>query len=472
MEHVFDGIQGLGDAELIASLGEALRDERRAASRRLIAAGVFAMRRDASADPRSAIWCVDAVDSAAAEVGAELGISRFRAAADMRLGITLVARFPLLAERCLAGDVDQRVIASIDDRTALVGDPEILARLDVTLARSAPGWNGLSRRKLEWVLDWLVLDVDPEAVRLAKEREATRYVTVTSDDAGTSRLDGRLPVTDGDIVDRRLDAMASAVCDADPRTKDQRRADALVRLAEGFTTLACRCGTEACSSDDSSVGSSQIVVHVLAEAATVVGESSRSGFVVGRGPVRGGAVEEMVRSGRAKVRPVAASKDLGAVVGYRPTRAAAEFVLCRDLTCRWPGCDRPADRCDDDHTIPWPYGPTHPSNLKAYCRHHHLLKTFWTGPGGWSDAQRPDGTVVVTSPTGRTYASTPLGALFFPHLAVPTGSVVARPVPPAAEARQLTMPRRRRTRAEDVAARIEGERAVNRAEILAHPPPF
>jgi hypothetical protein len=39
-------------------------------------------------------------------------------------------------------------------------------------------------------------------------------------------------------------------------------------------------------------------------------------------------------------------------------------------------CDKPAERCDVDHTTPWPLGPMHPSNTKAYCRTHELLKTF------------------------------------------------------------------------------------------------
>ena len=67
-------------------------------------------------------------------------------------------------------------------------------------------------------------------------------------------------------------------------------------------------------------------------------------------------------------------------------------MRCRDLTCRWPGCDKPAHECDLDHTIPYgDGGPTHASNIKCYCRIHHLVKTFW----GWHDKQLPDGTVIV-----------------------------------------------------------------------------
>jgi len=46
----------------------------------------------------------------------------------------------------------------------------------------------------------------------------------------------------------------------------------------------------------------------------------------------------------------------------------ARFIRCRDLTCRWPGCDQPAAVSDIDHTVPYPVGPTHASNNKLYCR--------------------------------------------------------------------------------------------------------
>ena len=31
---------------------------------------------------------------------------------------------------------------------------------------------------------------------------------------------------------------------------------------------------------------------------------------------------------------------------YTPSPTLAEFVRCRDLTCRFPGCDKPAQVCD------------------------------------------------------------------------------------------------------------------------------
>jgi hypothetical protein len=101
-----------------------------------------------------------------------------------------------------------------------------------------------------------------------------------------------------------------------------------------------------------------------------------------------------------------------------------------------------------------------------------LLKTFYAGPAGWSERQLVDGTIVLTSPSGRLYTTKPSGSLFFPQLAQPGEALGPAAAPPIEPDRTLAMPVRRRTRAADRAARIEWERGLNRARIEANPPPF
>lgn len=129
------------------------------------------------------------------------------------------------------------------------------------------------------------------------------------------------------------------------------------------------------------------------------------------------SVREVAKT--AQLKPVTVPADGAPLAGYRPSAAAKEFLRGRDLTCRWPGCDRPAWKADIDHTLPWPYGPTHPSNNKHYCRTHHVIKTFMPG---WCEQQLPDGTIELTAPTGHVYRSEPHGASMFPALAQPTAS--------------------------------------------------
>lgn len=70
-----------------------------------------------------------------------------------------------------------------------------------------------------------------------------------------------------------------------------------------------------------------------------------------------------------------------AAEGYRPTAAQAAFVVGRDGTCMFPGCDIPANRCQLDHISPYNHdepdagGPTDTENLHALCQRHHNLKT-------------------------------------------------------------------------------------------------
>ncbi|KMO66800.1 hypothetical protein MCHUDSM44219_05735 [Mycolicibacterium chubuense] len=168
---------------------------------------------------------------------------------------------------------------------------------------------------------------------------------------------------------------------------------------------------------------------------------------------------ELIAHG-ATVRFLTDPAALGATDGYRPCAALERFVRARDLTCRFPGCDRPAVFADIDHTQPYPYGATHASNTKCYCRQHHLVKTFWEG---WTDTQAADGTVRVTTPTGHTYTTKPFSTLLFPSWNTTTGPPppASGTTPPRHPGRTSMMPTRRRTRTQNRAAYITRERELN-----------
>jgi hypothetical protein len=111
----------------------------------------------------------------------------------------------------------------------------------------------------------------------------------------------------------------------------------------------------------------------------------------------------------------------------------------------------------------------------SHNRYHHLLKTFWTGINGWRDQQEPDGNIVWTAPTGQSYTTRPGSCLLFPSLCLPTSELRTAPTverPPGD--RGIMMPRRRRTRKQDRAYRIDAERALNDAHVAERnkPPPF
>jgi hypothetical protein len=80
-------------------------------------------------------------------------------------------------------------------------------------------------------------------------------------------------------------------------------------------------------------------------------------------------------------------------------------------------------------------------------------------------------------PTGHTYTTKPGSAVLFPALCRPTGTLWAPGEEPKVWQRGdrgLLMPKRRRTRAENLAKRIEAERKLNDGYIAERnkPPPF
>jgi hypothetical protein len=89
---------------------------------------------------------------------------------------------------------------------------------------------------------------------------------------------------------------------------------------------------------------------------------------------------------------------------YRPPANLREHLITRDQTCRFPGCSRPARRCDIDHIQPYALGgPTDQCNLHCLCSRHHHAKH----DTDWQVTRTPDGTTHWTSPTGRHYTKPP-----------------------------------------------------------------
>ncbi len=189
-------------------------------------------------------------------------------------------------------------------------------------------------------------------------------------------LEGNVLGPDGHALDRRLDELASGVCAGDPRSRAQRRADALGALAAGAGRLACGCGSPDCPSAAAPAPRSTVVIHVVAEQATVAGRGATPAVVAGLdGLIPAQVIAELAAS--ARLVPVAVPEG-GPEAGYTPSARLADFIRCRDLTCRAPGCDRPAVDCDVDHTIPYAQGgPTHPSNLKCLRLSHESMVLRW-----------------------------------------------------------------------------------------------
>jgi hypothetical protein len=92
------------------------------------------------------------------------------------------------------------------------------------------------------------------------------------------------------------------------------------------------------------------------------------------------------------------------VASYRPPNMVCDLVRARNRTCTFPGCRRPAVKCDLDHTVPWQQGGrTCSCNLAPICRQHHRTKQS----PGWTLTQPKPGVLVWTAPHGRSYTVKP-----------------------------------------------------------------
>ncbi|WP_204808637.1 HNH endonuclease signature motif containing protein [Mycobacterium riyadhense] len=451
-------------AALIDRMCAAARAENRAAAAQLVAIGeLFAYRLSRCSDTEE--WAVDTEAAVSAEVGAALRISQGLAGSQLRYARAMRERLPQTAEVFKAGDIDYRMFRTIVYRTDLILDPEVLAGVDGRLAAQVGRWPSMTKKRLAAQVDKIVAKADADAVRRRKECHDDREIVIEDCVEGISEIRGRLSTADAQALDRRLNALAATVCAHDPRTREQRRADAAGSLAAGSDRLECRCGRPDCAAAGRP-GASPVVVHVIAEQATLTGTGTAPASLIGAdGLITPELVAELANT--AKLVPLIHPGDAAPEPHYRPSRALADFVRCRDLTCRWPGCDQPATNCDVDHTIPYAQGgPTHASNLKCLCATHHLVKTFW----GWGEQQLPDGTLILTSPSGHTYVTTPGSALLFPSLCRATGAIAAPEVDLPHDycgERTAMMPKRRRTRAQDRAHRVATERRQNHAARMA-----
>jgi hypothetical protein len=377
-----------------------------------------------SADPDPGYAMITGFARASAEVGAAMNVAPMVASRMVAQAEALDGRLPRIAALLADGDIDWRSVQLIITRTELVSD-DLIAEVDDSLAACIGEWQCWSRRRILNKVDSTVRTVDPDA---AKERRASaegdRYVNVLPQPDGTAQLRGRITAGAAAAFERRIGELLRSVCAKDSRTVDQRRADAFSALSEG-RRLSCDCGRQDCPArtgeDAPSEAGLRTVINVIAGEDTVSGDSDRPGYLEGFGVIDADMVRELAEGAAMRLieRPEVTAAE---AFRYQPSAQMARWIRLRDLTCRFPGCDRPVPNCDIDHTTPFNHadpaagGLTVPWGLAAYCRQHHRLKTFHGGPDGWRDEQLADGTIVWISPTGRVYRTTPAGRELFPEM--------------------------------------------------------
>ncbi|HZW42952.1 MAG TPA: hypothetical protein VFF32_00990, partial [Dermatophilaceae bacterium] len=231
-------------------------------------------------------------------------------------------------------------------------------------------------------------------VRAEPQRGGTGLLLITGDGPRVAAAHGRV-----DAIARRLRKSGS------PRTLDQLRADVA-------TDLLLR-GWIPTDPTFAALGEPPTArVQLITSLPTVMGLDHGVGQIPGWGAISGQQARDLALQAGSIWKRVVTDPLTGRAIEvsattYQVPAGMAEQVKARDRTCRAPGCEIPAGRCDLDHSHEWQPddtgGPTAETNLAALHRGHHNLKTS----GFWDRDQSPDGTLRWTTATGRKVTTYP-----------------------------------------------------------------
>jgi hypothetical protein len=385
--------------------------------------------------------------------------------ADALLGLSReLDRLPMVLASLREGRIDQARAVVFATELALLTRIEACA-IAMALIRPA---EKMTTGQLRAAIRALILATCPGSKQDRDQQRARRgrreaRVELWPEVSGNAALAGReLPAGDAIAADQRLTAIARKLSQAGvPGGLDELRAVAFRALLTGRdldSLLPDHAGLANSGSADSDhqpvprwrpapgeLASLSGSVNLTMPAASWLGDSETPGEVAGYGPVSaddcrdlagelaaGKAVKWCLTltdpNGRAVAHGCArASPRPGSIRAwltsmklnridcdtcaherqsraYRPPETMRHLVGIRQRTCAFPGCRRPAERCDLDHTTPFDQGGrTCPCNLSPLCRRHHQAKQA----PGWQLHQPRPGTLIWTAPHGRSYTTRP-----------------------------------------------------------------
>ena len=221
-------------------------------------------------------------------------------------------------------------------------------------------------------------------------------VELEPDDDAMCWLSSRMPLIDGMIVRKAVDHYAFSKKKAgDPRPIGVLRAESLRLFAEAYLsgqltgTVPTHHGRP-------------IEIGIVATPEALLGLADTPAEIPGVGPVPIEAVREIVND--ARLRWLTISGDDGRLLDRNPKawRIPARVHAFADTaypTSVGPCSTVPAERCDGEHLIRYPDGPTNEENVVPMDRGWHRPKTHTPD---MHVKRRPDGRIEWTTPLGQT----------------------------------------------------------------------
>jgi hypothetical protein len=327
---------------------------------------------------------VSFADGAAEEVAVEVGISPDAALSRLVEARDLVSRLPRTVDALEAGEIDVRRARAMNDCTDVLSAEEAgLVERKVLAVGPRP-----NPSKFRDAVRYHVRSVNPEAAELRRQRAVKQRDVVQydlEDDMG--QVTATLPAPQARLAMDRIDQLARRVKDPG-RSRAQCRADVFFDLIMGEHQDRV-----------------PIQLNVTVPWNVVAGFSQEPGVLSGYGPITAEHVRELAK--QAVWRRILTDPAGQVIEASRKRYASAElreFLRVRDRTCRLPGCNVPAERCEVDHSVRHEHhGANAPDNTAALCKKHNLMRER----SGWDLEQPEPGKLVFTSPEKRKYVTVP-----------------------------------------------------------------
>jgi hypothetical protein len=233
--------------------------------------------------------------------------------------------------------------------------------------------------------------LDPDgSLEQHKHNQERRRLHISQTWDGLFAFDGLFDPEGGAMLQTALNALMPPPAADDQRTPAQRRADALVELAERQLSRG----------DLPQVGGRKPHLSVMVGLDTLLQKPGVDGGELewARGSVLPSETLRRLACDCA-LTPIIVDSD-GRTVGVGSTKRLfsgpkRRALHNRDRFCRFPGCDRPADWSDGHHIKHWLDGGSDDlENGLLLCRRHHVM----VHEGGWALLRQDDGSIVAVPP--------------------------------------------------------------------------
>lgn len=328
----------------------------------------------------------------ATEVAIALDVTGNWAASMVSHAEALTTRLPRTLGLMDQGKINAYKASKVCEATAWLSD-EKAAEVDEALSTRLAGKDPSAIRKAAYRA---ANKADPEgAEKRTKERRESRRLRLTQGESGAASLSlDEVEVEKATAAYNRIDRAARKLKNKDePRTLDQLRADVALDLL-----LSANGGP-----------GPKAEVFLYMDVLTYAGLNDDPAELAGHGSIPAALARHIASGADSTLRRIITDPLTGQILElgrtrYRPTAALTEYIQVRDRECRGPGCHRPAQYGDGDHSPGWANGcDTGASTIVGLCRREHRIKD----EPGWHHDLSDDGTLTITTPTGQTYQSAP-----------------------------------------------------------------